>query len=1079
MALFASVLGLLLTLLVCVQCQKLSFNVNEELPADTFIADIKTAANLNIPTTDDSDVTFSFIKTEKQYEDLFHINERQSSLYTAKKLDRETICPYIADCQLGLEVIAKGTKVSFYQKIIVTIHLIDTNDHSPTFSVSGVSREISEGALVGTSILISDDGADDPDYGILGVQNYRIDDNSGLMPFRVDFQNNFDGTTTAVNLILTRPLDRETRDFYSLRIIAEDGGTPKRSGFIDVNITVTDVNDNSPVFSQPMYNKTIDDDQPVNRSFLKVVATDKDLGLNGEVTYLLSPRQDQKNLELFAIDQNSGDLKVAAPLTYEQKENYTIIVEASDKGQQARKSQVYVYLHIRDVNNNPPQININLLSNADFAAIPEDANLDTAVAHITVFDPDTGMNGIVECTSSSVKFKLQRFDVYEYKVVIQSPLDRESQAEHLVVVTCRDNGQPPLSATAQFTVKVLDANDNIPQFTEKLYRVSIQENNRKGVSLIKVSAYDFDAGKNAEVTYSMSPVAKYDFYIDSLSGQITVLSILDREDTQKLTFKVFAKDGGTPSLTGSADVVVTVTDDNDQFPQFVQNNPVFNVPENYGVHTSIGTVNATDNDEGDNGKVSFNLFSEDQVPFIVLPNGTIQTTASLDRENVSVYNFKIIATDHGNIPKINVTNVTVIVMDVNDNAPVFKFPDSSNNSISVSYQTQPNTVIATATATDADDQNNGRVSYFFKEKTYSNMFQINNLSGRITIVRPLTVNEAGRYSITITAQDNGTPPMISEQVINIVVTTQELGYIASADVPEDGRQYFLIVIAISCVTVVIAVVIILTICLIKRADRIRKKYAESHKDDTDGDKDTDLKKKVSFSSSMNNFEQFTNSSSSGDDGGHLYPAINRNSLPIESSLNRFPNVEINKKDTSDRNKIQPTSLQLHQQLIDTHNKNRRPVPIMSQGILKKLDCDDNSDLSAEVTTSDSGRGGSEDDLNTSTVLSYSVDFELKQNQHRNFSTFYQSSPRGREQVPALCTTTNSYNQSNFHKNLTLSSDSFFNFENSAKGIFPKGISRNTSMTSGHDDSTTTSGSYIIDDEDEFVDMVQPSKQCIV
>lgn len=104
---------------------------------------------------------------------------------------------------------------------------------------------------------------------------------------------------------------------------------------------------------------------------------------------------------------------------------------------------------------------------------------------------------------------------------------------------------------------------------------------------------------------------------------------------------------------------------------------------------------------------------------------------------------------------------------------------------------------------------------------------------------------------------------------------------------------------------------------------------------------------------------------------------------------------------------------------------------------------------------------------------------MKQNQHRNFSPFYQSSPRGREQ--AICTTTNCsnfYQQPNF-KNLTMSSDNFFNYENSAKGIYPKGISRNTSMTSGHDDSTTTSGSYVIDDDDEYVDMVRPSRQCIV
>ncbi|CAG2204290.1 PCDHD1 [Mytilus edulis] len=919
-------------------------NTRKHLQPSVFLLQIdqynvKTDANLSIPTNDASDVTFSFIKTDNKYEDLFHINERQSSLYTAQKLDRETICPYQAVCILGLEVIAKGTKVSFYQKIKVSVHLIDVNDHSPTFSVSSISSDISEGALVGTSIHISDQGAEDQDYGILGVQTYRIEDPTGTSPFKVNFTKNVDGTTN-VKLILIKSLNREDKSFYNLRIIAEDGGTPKKFGSIQVTITVTDINDNSPTFSQTI------------------------------------PRQEKKNLELFDIDQNTGNLKVVASLIYESKEYYTIVVEAVDRGQQARKTQVNVYLHVNDVHNNPPQININLLSNADFAEISEDANLDTAVAHITVFDPDNGLNGIVECSSSSDVFKLQRFDVHEYKVVIKSPLNRETKPEHQVLVSCHDKGVQAMTSTAEFIVKVLDENDNKPKFTKDTYTVSIQENNKRGTALLKVSANDFDSGKNAELTYSMSSVARYEFHIDSLTGQISVLSILDRESTEKLTFTVFATDAGSPNLTGSAEVVVTVSDDNDKVPQFVEAHPVFSVPENYAAYTSIGIIQATDGDEGENKRLTFKLVPTHSVPFIVQPN--------------------------------------VNVLDTNDNKPLFKFPNGNNNTVSISYQTQQHTVIATVATTDADDDTNARVTYFFKEKTYSGMFQINSLSGRITIVRQLSVHEAGRYTITITAQDAGTPPMIAEQVINFVITTQELGGLTANDDTEDGRQYFLIVIAISCVTVVIAVVIILTICLIKRADRLRQKYLDSHKDDTDGDKDT--QKKVSFSNTMNNFDQIPNGSVDSDDNGRLYPELTRNTLPIESSLSLYPAIDLHGKQLVDRNKNQLSSLQLQQQLLETQHKNRKPINILSKANLKKVDGDDNSDLSAEVTTSDSGRGTSEhEDLNTSTVLSYSTDFEqLKQNQHRNFSPFYQSSPRGREQ--AICTTTNCsnfYQQPNF------------------------------------------------------------------
>lgn len=884
MAFSLQVLFLLTAIVQYIHCQSLSslsYNLTEEQSKDTFIGDVQKDANLNINTNDDSDVTFNFIKTDDQYENFFHINERQSSLYTAQKLDRETICPYTKDCVLGLEVIAKGTKVSFYQKIKVSIHLFDINDHSPTFSVSSIGRDLSEGALVGTSIHISDQGAVDSDFGILGVQNYRIEDRSGTSPFNVSYQINQDGSTNGVSLVLNKQLDRETKSFYNFRVVAEDGGNPRKTGAIKVNITVLDVNDNTPKFSQNMYNKTINEDHEVNATFLTVSATDSDLGKNGEVFYQLSPRQDQKNLELFAINENSGNMIVVASLIYEPKEYYTIVVEASDKGEQARKSQVNVYLHVNDVHNNPPQININLLSNADFAEIPEDANLDTAVAHITVFDPDNGRNGIVECSSTSDKFKLQRFDVHEYKVVIKSPLNRETEPEHQVFVSCHDNGLPPLTSTAEFTVKVLDENDNKPRFTKDIYYVKFKENNEKGVSLFKVSANDFDSGKNAEIRYSMSPASKYEFHIDSISGQVSVLSVLDREATQKLQFTVFASDSGSPSLTGSAKVVLTILDDNDQVPQFVDNNPAFPVPENLPTFASVGIIQATDDDEGENQRVTFSLAPNYSVPFIVQPNGTIYTTESLDRENKSSYHFQVVASDHGSTPNINITEVTVNVLDKNDNGPIFRYPKTGNNTVSISYQTQPNTVIAMVSAFDRDDETNSKISYFFREKTYASMFQINSISGRVTIARHLTKHEAGRYSITITAQDAGTPPMVAEQVIHIVITTQELDGLQQSLVTEEGRQYFLIVIAISCVTVVIAVVIILTICLIKRADRIRQKYLESQKDDSNGDKDMDPKKRVSFSNGVNKFDPLGHVTNHNSNSGPLYSEVNRSTLPIE------------------------------------------------------------------------------------------------------------------------------------------------------------------------------------------------------
>lgn len=156
--------------------------------------------------------------------------------------------------------------------------------------------------------------------------------------------------------------------------MAEDGGNPANVGSLVVFVDVLDINDHQPVFSQTHYNLTVDEDVAVNTTILTLTARDEDEGLNGDVIYSLSPRQDEKILKLFQVVPTSGSLQVKESLIFEPGKQYRIIVEASDRAKQPLMSQTQVTVNVRDTHNNPPRIKVDLLSNTDKAQILESAS---------------------------------------------------------------------------------------------------------------------------------------------------------------------------------------------------------------------------------------------------------------------------------------------------------------------------------------------------------------------------------------------------------------------------------------------------------------------------------------------------------------------------------------------------------------------------------------------------------------------------------------------------------------------------------------------------------------------------------
>ncbi|KFQ21079.1 Protocadherin beta-15, partial [Mesitornis unicolor] len=193
-----------------------------------------------------------------------------------------------------------------------------------------------------------------------------------------------------VELVLEKLLDREEHSELYFSLIAVDGGSPPRSGTTQIHIVVLDVNDNAPIFTQELYIGKVLENAPEGSVILSVVATDRDAGPNGNISYQFIQKVGQSH-SAFAIDPLSGEIKLTKPLDFEEAENHELSVRATDGGGLSAICKVLV--EVVDVNDNAPELVVSSFS----SPIPENSLPGTVVALFTVKDRDAGANGKISC----------------------------------------------------------------------------------------------------------------------------------------------------------------------------------------------------------------------------------------------------------------------------------------------------------------------------------------------------------------------------------------------------------------------------------------------------------------------------------------------------------------------------------------------------------------------------------------------------------------------------------------------------------------------------------------------------------
>ncbi|XP_053501614.1 protocadherin gamma-A11-like isoform X34 [Ictalurus furcatus] len=636
---------------------QVSYSIPEEMAKGSIVGNIAQDLGLDLKRLKSGKARV-FSGDSAEY---IELNKERGMLLIKEKIDRESLCAKASLCALHLQMILENPMEMY----TITVEITDINDNAPFFQTEEIRIEISEAAVPGARFML--ERAMDADVGTNGLQSYSLKPTNH---FVLELQNHADGGKN-VEMVLQKPLDREKKERLTLLLTAMDGGEPVLSGTVQIHVTVLDVNDNGPVFTQKEYKASIIENSSKGTKLTTVSASDADEGTNGHVTYYIS-NTDKSVKDVFTINQNNGEITLNGQIDYEKTSHFQLDIQAKDQG--GLSDSCKIMIDVLDINDNKPAITILSMS----SSISEESPFGTVIAMIKVNDPDSGANGQVHCTvSENIPFTSTSPSRNFFSLLTDQELDREREAEYNITVTCSDEGVPSLSSTTSLRLHISDVNDNAPVFERKNYEAYVVENNTPGLSIFTVKASDADSNQNARVSYILEestvngvPVSSY-VSVSADSGVINAVRSIDYEQLKDFHFRVRAQDGGSPPLSSNVTVKITIRDQNDNAPQVLY--PVQTggsvvaeiVPRSADVGYLVTKVVAVDVDSGQNAWLSYKLQkATDRALFEVgVQNGEIRTVRQVTDKDPVKQKLTVVVEDNGQPSRSAVVNIIVAVAD--------------------------------------------------------------------------------------------------------------------------------------------------------------------------------------------------------------------------------------------------------------------------------------------------------------------------------------------------------------------------------------------------------------------------------
>ncbi|NXB56922.1 CADH8 protein, partial [Struthidea cinerea] len=489
---------------------------------------------------------------------IFVINDKTGDIHAMKRLDREEKAEYT----LTAQAVDRDTNQPLEPPSEFIIKVQDINDNAPEFVEGPYHATVPEMSVVGTFVTkVTATDADDPVYGNSAKLVYSILE--GQPYFSIE-------PHTAIIKTALPNMDREAKEEYFVVIQAKDmgGHMGGLSGTTTVTITLTDVNDNPPKFAQSLYHFSVMEDVALGEPIGRVKANDLDIGENAKSSYDIIEGDGMDIFEITTDAQTQdGIIRVRKPLDFETKRSYTLKVEAANIHIDPRflsggpfKDTATVKIVVEDADE-PPVFS----SPTYLLEVHENAALNSVLGQVTAHDPDV--------SSSPIRFSIDRhtdlerqfnINAEDGKITLATPLDRETSTWHNITIVATETRNHSQVSRVPVAIKVLDVNDNAPEFASE-HEAFLCENGKPGQVIQIVSAVDKDDPKNGHYfLYSLLPEMVNNPNFTIKKNEDNTLSILakhsgfSRQKQEVYLLPIVISDSGTPPMSSTSTLTIRV-----------------------------------------------------------------------------------------------------------------------------------------------------------------------------------------------------------------------------------------------------------------------------------------------------------------------------------------------------------------------------------------------------------------------------------------------------------------------------------------------------------------------------------------
>lgn len=476
---------------------------------------------------------------------------------------------------------------------------------------------------------------------------------------------------------------------------------------------------------------------------------------------------------------SDGTIRTKVPLDYEDKVSHNIYALSQTTG-----SGISITVNVIDTNDNFPEFPTSdvQLDLSEATPVGAKRSLDSAK------DKDEGdyntqgytiVSGNNDNTFGLETHRGPNSDLF-LDLVVNQQLDREETSNYTLFIQAYDGGSPPRTGNLTLNVNILDINDNPPVFTRTSFSATVNETLPIGSPILQVTASDEDAGPNGQIIYEINRQRNPEefFVIDPLTGVLSLNKPLDYESQQMHTLLLYARDNATQPERSIAFVTINVLNVNENPPTinvlFLSDDGTPKVSEAAEEGAYVARVSVNDPDEGELTNVNvtltgggghFDIVTRDNVIYLV------SVSQQLDREEQDLYELIIHAHDFGIPPLFAEKMMTVVVSDINDNAPVF---EQDGYYPSIFELADIGSSVVQVHADDADIGDNALIIYAIHHQpgTYSNWFQIDQNSGLITTSQVINREISETVTLFVTAADSGIPSLSAN--VSVIVTLRDV-----------------------------------------------------------------------------------------------------------------------------------------------------------------------------------------------------------------------------------------------------------------------------------------------------------------